>query len=58
MGEGSFIPKQCPVGVGVPEEEDVEMMHPMASGKDTFCLRVRMVQIAHVELDVRIALFL
>ena len=37
MGEGSFIPKPYPVSVDMPEKEDVEMMHLVASGTDTFC---------------------
>ena len=40
VGVGSFAPVLYPTGVGVPEGEDVEMMHPVVLGMDTFCLMV------------------
>ena len=33
---GSFALALYPAGVGVHEKEDVEMMHPVVSGTDTF----------------------
>ena len=36
MNVDSFVPELCPVGMGMPEEEGVETMHPMVSGTDLF----------------------
>ena len=36
----SYALTPCPAGVGVLEEEDVGMMHPVVSGTDTFCSMV------------------
>ena len=36
MVEGSFVPELCPVGVGAPKEEDMEMIYLVDSGMDLF----------------------
>ena len=36
MDEGSFLPKLCPMGIGEPVEEDMEITHPESSGTDSF----------------------